>query len=178
MATDVIGELTFGESFRMLELGEVCATPNLTTHQHVITSLVPPQKNDYSRNLERIASASAKRSTFPWLAKLALQGIPIPGFADNTEVIQKNIKYTKESLQRYQNLVEKNPDRPVPTLFTRLFKGEEEDTLTLKEIMDNATAYIVAGSDTTAITLSYLVWRVLRDPEIRDKLVHEVQQLP
>lgn len=109
---------------------------------------------------------------------MALQGIPIPGFADNTEVVQKNVKYTKESLQRYQNLVEKNPERPVPTLFTRLFKGEEEDTLTFKEIMDDATAYIVAGSDTTAITLSYLVWRVLRDPEIRDKLVHEVQQLP
>lgn len=104
--------------------------------------------------------------------------MPIPGFADNTEVIQNNVKYTKESLQRYQNLVEQNPDQPVPTLFTRLFKGEEEDTLTFKEIMDDATAYIVAGSDTTAITLSYLVWRVLQNAEIRDKLVHEVQQLP
>ncbi|KAJ4396222.1 hypothetical protein N0V93_000441 [Gnomoniopsis smithogilvyi] len=157
MATDVIGELTFGESFRMLELGE---------------------KNDYSRNLEKIAGVSAKRNTFPWLAKLALKGVPIPGFADNTEVVQKNTKYTIESLQRYQNLVEKNPERPVPTLFTRLFKGEEEDTLTFKEIQDDATAYIVAGSDTTAITLTYLVWRVLQNPEIRDKLVHEVQQLP
>lgn len=139
---------------------------------------VVSQKNDYSRNLERIASASAKRSTFPWLAKLALQGIPIPLFAENTEVVQKNVKYTKESLQRYQNLVEKNPEQPVPTLFTRLFKGEEEETLTFKEIMDDATAYIVAGSDTTAVTLTYLVWRVLKNPEIRDKLVHEVQQLP
>ncbi|KAJ4418349.1 hypothetical protein N0V82_005630 [Gnomoniopsis sp. IMI 355080] len=157
MATDVIGELTFGESFRMLELGE---------------------KNDYSRNLEKIALVSAKRNTFPWLAKLALKGIPIPGFADNTDVIHKNAKYTTESLRRYQNLVEKNPERPVPTLFTRIFKGQEEDTLTFKEIMDNATAYIVAGSDTTAVTLTYLVWRVLRDPEVRDKLVHEVQQLP
>lgn len=27
MATDVIGELTFGESFRMLELGEVWLAP-------------------------------------------------------------------------------------------------------------------------------------------------------
>lgn len=112
------------------------------------------------------------------MAKLALKGVPIPGFAENTDVVQKNVQYATESLQRYQNLVEKNPDRPVPTLFTRLFKGEEEDVLTFKEILDDASVYILAGSDTTAITLTYLVWRVLRDREIRDRLVQEVQKLP
>lgn len=147
-------------------------------HQHAMANFATPQKNDYSRNLEKIAGVSAKRNTFPLLAKLAMKGFPIPGFADNTDVVRKNSQYATESLQRYQNLVEKNPDQPVPTLFTKLFKGEEEDTLTFKEILDDAIAYIVAGSDTTAVTLTYLVWRVLQNRNVRDKLVQEVQQLP
>lgn len=99
--------------------------------------------------------------------------------------------YAGESLQRYARLIEKNPEQPVQTLFTRLFRGEEEEELTFKEIRDEAQVYIVAGSDTTAITLTYLVWAVCRNPAIRDRLVaevrdrlpedyqdHHVQQLP
>lgn len=121
---------------------------------------------------------SAKRTTFPTLARLAYYGVPIPGFAENTQFINNNIKYATEALQRYQGLVEEDPDRQVPTLFTKLFKGEEEGQMTFKEILDEAQIYIIAGSDTTALTMTYLVWRVCSKPEIRDRLVEELRQAP
>ncbi|KAJ0119083.1 hypothetical protein J7T55_013318 [Diaporthe amygdali] len=157
MATDVIGELSFGESFRTLEQGK---------------------KSEYTVNLEKVAAVGAKRATFPTLAKLAMQGFPIPGFGENTNLLRSMRRYAQESLDRYKKIVEEDPEKPVPTLFTRLFKGEEDETLTFKEIIDEAQAYIIAGTDTTAITLTYAVWRVCQNPKIRDRLVEELQQLP
>lgn len=90
----------------------------------------------------------------------------------------KILEYAKQSLERYRKLVENDPDKPIPTLFTRLFKGQEDENLTQKEILDEAQVYIVAGSDTTAVTLTYLVWRVCQNPKIQKKLVRELQKLP
>lgn len=111
------------------------------------------------------------------IAKIGLY-IPIPGFRDTTDVVRKNIKFAEDSLKRYQSLVEKDPENPPPTLFTKLFKGEEDDALTMKEIRDEAMIYILAGSDTTALTLTYLVWAVCRAPAIRARLVAELAALP
>lgn len=112
------------------------------------------------------------------LAKLAAAGFPIPGFDDNTRLVRNNEKYAAESLQRYRKLVQENPDGHIETLFKKLFKGEEEEELTFKEILDSAQVYITAGSDTTAVSLTYLVWNVCSNPDIRDKLVRELQQVP
>lgn len=107
-----------------------------------------------------------------------MQGFPIPGFGDNTDLILGMRRYANESLGRYKKLVEENPDKPFPTLFTRLFKGEEDESLTFKEIVDEAQTYIIAGTDTTAITLTYIVWRVCQSPKIKQRLVEELRQLP
>lgn len=136
------------------------------------------QKSEYIESLEKVAAVGAKRATFPTLARLAFQGFPIPGFNENTHLIKSLRGYATESLDRYKRLVEENPDKPFPTLFTRLFKGEEVEDLTFKEIVDEAQTYIIAGTDTTAITLTYTVWRVCQNPMIRNRLVEELQQLP
>lgn len=128
--------------------------------------------------LEKVAAVGAKRATFPTLARLAMQGYPIPGFGENTNLILNMRRYATESLGRYKRLVEENPDKPLPTLFTRLFKGEEDESLTFKEIVDEAQTYIIAGTDTTAITLTYIVWRVCQNPKIKQRLVEELRQLP
>lgn len=127
--------------------------------------------------METHIRTGAKRTTFPLIAKIGLY-IPIPGFRDTTDVVRKNIQFAEDSLKRYQNLVEKDPENPPPTLFTKLFKGEEDDILTMKEIRDEAMIYILAGSDTTALTLTYLVWAVCRDAAIRARLVGELAGLP
>lgn len=134
-----------------------------------------PQKNDYSSNLEKIITADALRDAFPWLGLISHYVFPLPGFKDVAETVVKNRQYATESLQRYQKLVEQDPERPVATLFTKLF---QKPSMTFKEILDEAQAYIIAGSETTSLTMTYLVWAVCKDPAVKARLAQEVAQLP
>lgn len=106
--------------------------------------------------------------------------MPVPGLTEVGEVAGKLIKYATESLQRHQRLAEQQTNGAIPTLFTKLLRGGGEDdgeTLPFKEIMDEAQVYIIAGSDTTALTLTYLVWSVCRRPAVRRRLADEVALL-
>ena len=54
-------------------------------------------------------------------------------------------------------------------------KGEQLDDLDVKL---EASALIVAGSDTTAVTLAYLIWVVLSRSDLRAQLQQELSKLP
>ncbi|KAJ4180512.1 hypothetical protein NW767_014376 [Fusarium falciforme] len=62
-------------------------------------------------------------------------------------------------------------------LFSKLFAAGE-DGLSDDEIRCEAQAYIVAGSDTTATSLTYLVWAVCRDMKVKQALLSELMSLP
>ncbi|PNY23763.1 sterigmatocystin biosynthesis P450 monooxygenase [Tolypocladium capitatum] len=157
MTTDVIGELTFGDSFRMLELG---------------------RKNDYARELERIGRMLSIRTTFPSLGRLSrVLPFPLPVVSGAVRAGLMLTTYATQSLERYQGLVAANPDLVPQTLFTKLFQAGE-DGMAFNEIRDEAQAYIVAGSDTTATSLTYLTWAVCRNPGLREALVEELRTLP
>ncbi|KAJ5110639.1 hypothetical protein N7532_001174 [Penicillium argentinense] len=155
MATDIIGELSFGESFRMLEAG----TPT-----------------QYSKDLEKISSMQPIRTTFPGLVKLGAY-IPIPPFSTSAAAGKRIGMYAYQSIQRYKNHLAANPANPTSTLFTKIFDVEKSG-LSDADIRSEAQGYIVAGSDTTAVTLTYLVYSVCRDPRIRTRLVQELSALP
>ncbi|KAM0814770.1 putative Cytochrome protein [Seiridium cardinale] len=158
MATDVIGELSFGESFKMLETGE---------------------KNQYMRDLKGVAAAGGIRVTFPFLIKVA-RYITIPVISNAYENRQRTLEYAEQSLQRHQRIVQEQGDDAKPTLLSKLYNkaGEGDDALTSTELRDTATSYIVAGSDTTANTLTYIIWMVCKHPEIKAKLLRELGTLP
>ncbi|KAM4067489.1 piwi domain-containing protein [Hirsutella rhossiliensis] len=106
MTADAISELTFGDSFRKLELG---------------------YKNTYSLDLEKVARVSAARAT---------------------------------------------------TLFANLFQAERDGKVPFNEVRDEAQSYITAGTDTTAVSLTYLTWAVCRNPGVRAQLVEALRTLP
>lgn len=81
--------------------------------------------------------------------------------------------YCAESVQRYRSLAVEDPNR-IPTLLTKFF----ETSLSDAEVTDEAMNFIIAGSDTTATTLTYLVWAVCSDPSIKKTLVSELASLP
>lgn len=78
MATDIIGELSFGESFRILEAGEV-GTPSPGRIVSGISELMesPSQKTQYSIDMEHVSSFQPMRTMFLLLAKLA-EYLPLP----------------------------------------------------------------------------------------------------
>lgn len=158
MATDIIGELSFGESFHMLEQGK---------------------KNQYIEDLENVASASANRVAFPGLFRLAKRHTwALPIFKATVIRVQRMLGYAKQSLERHQAHVESDPSNAKVTFFTRLFKAKEEEKIGFNDVLINAQTYIVAGSDTTANTLTYLIWSVCKRPALRDTLVKELCTLP
>jgi cytochrome P450 len=163
MATDIIGELSFGDSFRMLEIGT---------------------KNQYIADLETVAKIGGIRATFPFV--MAVAGIlPLSIFREVVESTDRIVSYAMQSVERYKAHLALNPDEAgrKPTLFTKLYgasQGESqkngEECLSDREIRNDAQSFIIAGSDTTANTLTYLVWSVLRDENIQRKLVAELEE--
>jgi cytochrome P450 len=85
--------------------------------------------------------------------------------------------YAEDSIRRYERMVAADPYNVKSTLFTKTFAAKEE-TMTQAEVVANAQAYIVAGSDTTAHSMTYFTWAVCRDPVIKKRLVEELRDLP
>ncbi|RYP22149.1 hypothetical protein DL767_009123 [Monosporascus sp. MG133] len=152
MATDVIGELSFGESFRMLEYGE------------------------YIRDLESLGRHVALSAVFPILNVVA-PFVPVHQISNAFTASRRMMTYATQSLQRHRDLVEQETADAKPTLFSRMYKAGDDESLTMDEIIANARAYLAAGSDTTAATLTYLIWSVCRDPNIMRQLVEELKTL-
>lgn len=55
--------------------------------------------------------------------------------------------------------------------------SQEKALLTGDDVREEAKNFIIAGSDTTAVTLTYLVWAVLKDPDLQTRLEEETAQL-
>jgi len=64
-------------------------------------------------------------------------------------------------------------------IFSTILDENEKDgsALSNKDVNLEAGNFIVAGSDTTAITLTYLIWAVLKQPRLQRDLEIEVQAL-
>lgn len=175
LAADIIGELTFGTSFEMLESGQVRdadqpAMPLLADDEGV-------QKNEYAQHLETVMFMGAVRAAFPRLTSLA-HNCPLPLINQAVESSRRQTRLAGGFLDGYKSLVDKAPDDAPRTLFTNMLRAEQDEKLTHDEIRNEAELFIIAGSDTTANTLSFLVWSVCRRPDMQRRLVEELQTLP
>ncbi|CAG7922134.1 unnamed protein product [Penicillium olsonii] len=155
MTTDIIGELSFGESFGMLESGK---------------------KNQYIFDLESLSSVGAILVTFPLLIKIA-RTLPLPFFKSTAEAGKRLGMYSAQYVKQYQDQISRNPSEVKPTLFTKLFNTEKSG-MTFSDIRQEAQAYIVAGSDTTAVTLTYLTYHVCKNRQVKEKLLAELANVP
>lgn len=70
-----------------------------------------------------------------------------------------------------------DPDDHKPTLFSKLFDAGL-DGLPDAAIKDEAVNFIIAGSETTAIALTYLVWAVCRDDKVIESLLRDLAPVP
>ncbi|RYP74745.1 hypothetical protein DL771_002809 [Monosporascus sp. 5C6A] len=152
MATDIIGELTFGESFRMLQTGK------------------------YILDIEAQSVAGAIITLVPWIRKIPSVLLP-HSLVDKIEAFFRVGTHAETLLDRYRARLDNDPQTR-PTLFTKLIKATDDDILSPSELRDNARLYVIAGSDTTSNTLTYLVWQTCRHPAVKEKLVKEATSLP
>ncbi|KAL4925170.1 cytochrome P450 [Aspergillus undulatus] len=109
MTTDIIGELCFGDSFRMIELGV---------------------GNQYFKDLTAVARMEGVKVVFPALVSLA-SWVPLslPVVSEAARAGERLGGYAVESVARYKALLKAS-----------------------------RKTFIIAGSDTTANTLTYLIY--------------------
>ncbi|EFQ36353.1 cytochrome P450 [Colletotrichum graminicola M1.001] len=156
LSFDVIGDLTFGESFGNLERGE---------------------KNQSVNDFISLGFVSSLRTTFPIIAFLSLY-LPIPVFKEATTIQYRTFDYTQDALDRHAKRIEETGSDSHPSVFSKVYNAGQEETWTPIEIRDNAQVFIVGGSDTTANSMIYLVWAVCKYPNIKAKLLKELDGLP
>ncbi|KAK0375660.1 cytochrome P450 [Colletotrichum limetticola] len=152
MTTDVIAHLSFGESFKTLELGE---------------------KSSYIHALEMLFTASMFRREVPWLFYLA-QYLPFQ--------YPKKLANAGHIIGEYASMAtsSRKGNGHSANLFSNMQATCDEKieySLTPEKLQSEATNLIVAGSDTTSITLTYLVWVVLKRPTLRQNLEAELHNL-
>ncbi|KAI1809113.1 putative cytochrome P450 [Poronia punctata] len=165
MTADVIGQLTFGRGFGMVEMG-------------MVTS--------YIADLQLAGVIGTLSGQFPAL-KPILRHVPIPGTGESVERIEKRRRaFSRKRLGELREEVRMNGDNMDPLLFTKLIQGKTRDggdePLTKDEIQSSrildAEAYLTAGTDTTSNTLTYITWSLCDQPHLRDRLVEELKGLP
>ncbi|KAL3419452.1 cytochrome P450 [Phlyctema vagabunda] len=156
-ATDMIAELAFGESFHTLENRE---------------------KSAYSRDLEKIFLFSGLQVELSPLTSV-LKHLPIPSIQHWLKAKQRLVSYGTVAINKHRALSDRGEIHG--TLFS---KAATEDKSGIKladaDIEREASNLIVAGSDTTAITLTYLIWALLRPchRHLKKRLQDEINSLP
>lgn len=150
MASDISAHLMFGESFHTMESGKV---------------------SRYTQLLQNALKGGGIGAELPWLRAICSR-IPLRVFQDafngNTELMQygeaavRNMKAADGGSNIFSNM---------------LRQAQDGELLDERDVQVEATNLIVAGTDTTAITLTYLVWAVLSRPALQAALVAELETL-
>ncbi|KAK8071332.1 cytochrome P450 [Apiospora hydei] len=146
---DIIGDLSFGESFGCLE--------SSTLHPWVAVVFSWLKLNAHMVQFRR---------TVPWL--LDIVDSVLGRMA--TEQVKEHMGYVRGKLTKRLNTVTDRPDFVDSMLRT----DKAGLSLTRTQLEENANLFIVAGSETTATTLSFTSWLLLTHPHIMTKVTDEL----
>ena len=116
---------------------------------------------------------SIVRAEFPWIGAI-LKRIPTSTFSRLFRAGTYILEFATPAVVASKKEGDKG------NLFAAMFANAEKDDEQLDEfdVRVEAANLIIAGSDTSAVTLTYLVWAILQRPELRRALEDEVDKLP
>ncbi|KAL6245978.1 hypothetical protein RBB50_007131 [Rhinocladiella similis] len=115
------------------------------------------------------------QSFFPFL-----RYVPIPKIQEGYRGLRKLINFAQRSVIEFQDKVKQEGDDFAQGTFLRnLIDARDEETggskLTFEELVENTIIFLVAGSDTTAVTTMYIIWECGKNPQVKKKLVDEIR---
>ncbi|KAF3033406.1 hypothetical protein E8E12_000483 [Didymella heteroderae] len=153
MTTDILGSLAFGQSFGNTKNEE---------------------KNQMVRDVEAVMPIIGVRAELPW-TKPIFNVIPSWLPLGLNALWERFNEYGEEAV-RATRAAQAGGNK---TLFSRMVLDDKNaqdvpDSLIVQE----AANVITAGTDTTAMTLTYLVYTVLKHEEVEQKLIRELTALP
>lgn len=144
---DIIGDLAFGESFGCLA--------NSTYHEWV------------SFVLDHFYTATLLQVVHRFRPFNRLFNAMIPAsLADN------KAKHEKMAFEKVRRRIQRGTDQP--DFMQPLIDAQNEGTITMKELEQQASILILAGSETTAVSLTFCTYLLLRNPEVLERLIKEL----
>jgi cytochrome P450 len=150
MTSDITGSLAFGKSFQNTENGK---------------------KNRLIHDAEMLMPILAIRGELPFTSYI-MDFLPTwcPG---SVSPLWDRYKGYGEEAVRATRLAQQGKSK---TLFSKMVSDEESDQAIPDSLIEReASNVIIAGTDTTATTLAYLVYLVAKHPHVKQKLVDELQ---
>ncbi|KAI7191085.1 cytochrome P450 monooxygenase-like protein [Hortaea werneckii] len=151
MATDVSSTLMFGDCFHTLENGEV---------------------NEYIRTLTRTLLGQGIGADLP-LVRTIGKILPLQAAK---QLFRNNDYLMDYGMVAVNNMKSQQGGK---NIFANIMvEAEKGEKLQDADVQVEATGLLVAGTDTTAVSLTYLVWAVLSHPTIKSALEAEVDKLP
>jgi cytochrome P450 len=96
-------------------------------------------------------------------------------FVDNSGALRARKQFFSKASSMVTARLEKETDRPDFFGFILANQPNKAKALTRDEMDANANTFMIAGSETTATTLSGTTFLLLRNPDAYAKLVHEVR---
>jgi cytochrome P450 len=155
-AFDVIGEITFGKRFGFLEMG--------VDKEGVFTAI------------DRRGWYSTFVGVWPWIHDWLYGMLPKTGghgyvYAYTLKRIEERVKVLKDP-----RIAEEKEREGTPDIMTRILMASEKDPekVTRGDLITMCQSNISAGSDTTSITLSTVLYHLLKYPETFQKLRKEI----
>jgi cytochrome P450 len=154
-AFDVIGETTFGHRFGFLDNStrtDVFDAIDTRNHYSTFVGLFPP-----------------------WLHRMLFPLLPTTGGHGYVGKYTMDEIASRESLLKSSDFKERDGK---PDFVSRFFEIRQEDPnkLTKMDIFTMCQSNIGAGSDTTAISLSAIVYNLLKHPETYRRLKEEIDE--
>lgn len=151
---DIIADLAFGEPLYCLRDSEYHVWVNM-----VVSSM---------KGTPTIAIRN-KYIVFRWIDRI--RGL----FTDTQTTVRARKKFFEMASSRVTARLEKETDRP--DFFTFILQNQEKESraLTRGEMDANAVVFLIAGSETTATTLSGSTYLLLKDPAVYARLVREIR---
>ncbi|KPM36149.1 hypothetical protein AK830_g10425 [Neonectria ditissima] len=152
MTADVVSHLAFGKPLGMLNL---------------------EKKTEHMQKIEDATKFGLFSSELPLLCSL-MQWVPIKAVQNLVNADEKVQKLAEETMREAQR-----SGIGATNIFSKLSAENEKDraAYTDYQLAFEAGGFIVAGSGTTAVSLTYLVWAVLSNRDIQDKLEAEIEAL-
>lgn len=150
---DVMGDLTFGEPLHMLDNAEY-----------------DPWVQAIFGGIKRGIQLGLIYFYYPMVARLVRAAL-------HKTIAKKSITHFNHSVTRVTKRLEKGRDSKGTDIWDLVLQQEEKGkpSLTRDEMDSNAAAFMVAGTETTATTLSGLTYLLTQHPESMKKLASEVR---
>ena len=99
------------------------------------------------------------------------------GSIRQTFAVQERVEvYGQQAISNLKYYTKNNGTGKSTSIFSRMLDGEKNPDLSDYDIEHEASNLIVAGSDTTAVSLTYTIWALLRpqNKRVKERLIEEL----